>query len=107
VPKKPIWVSDYQNEVLRGYLGELLDSNDTPDNDKATLSEIYEQTLEEKSQVCACEVCESPDRNNIFAEGFCQECYEECREDACSHASLVIHNEQGETTCLQCGKENA
>lgn len=29
--------------------------------------------------VCACEVCESPDRNNIFAEGFCQECYEECR----------------------------
>jgi hypothetical protein len=46
VPKKPIWVSDYQNEVLRGYLGELLDSNDTPDNDKATLSEIYKQTLE-------------------------------------------------------------
>jgi hypothetical protein len=46
VPKKPIWVSDYQNEVLRGYLGELLDSNDTPDNDKATLSKIYEQTLE-------------------------------------------------------------
>jgi hypothetical protein len=82
VPKKPIWVSDYQNEVLRGYLGELLDSNDTPDNDKATLSEIYEQTLEEKSQVCACEVCESPDRNNIFAEGFCQECYEECREES-------------------------
>lgn len=46
MPKKPIWVSDYQNEVLRGYLGELLDSNDTPDNDKATLSKIYEQTLE-------------------------------------------------------------
>ena len=74
MPKKPIWVSDYQNEVLRGYLGELLDSNDTPDNDKATLSEIYEQTLEESN--------------------------------VCKHSSIVIHNEQGETTCLQCGQLN-
>ena len=32
--------------------------------------------------VCACEVCESPDKHNIFAEGFCQECYEECRGES-------------------------
>lgn len=72
--KTPIWVSDYQNEVLRGYLGELLDSPNTPDNDKAAISEIYEQTLKE---------------NN-----------------GCKHSSTVIHNDQGETTCLECGQVN-
>jgi hypothetical protein len=30
--------------------------------------------------------------------------YEE--EDECDHASVAIHNEQGETTCLQCGGQN-
>jgi len=30
---------------------------------------------------CACEYCESPDKHNIYAEGLCQECYEECREE--------------------------
>lgn len=38
--------------------------------------------MDTKSQVCACEYCESPDKHNIFAEGFCQECYEECREES-------------------------
>jgi hypothetical protein len=30
--------------------------------------------------ICICEACESPDKHNIYAEGYCQECYEECRE---------------------------
>ena len=38
--------------------------------------------MDTKNQVCACEYCESPDKHNIFAEGFCNECYEECREES-------------------------
>lgn len=50
--KKAIWVSDHENEVLRGYLAELMDSDDTPDNDKQTLSEVYKQTLDNKCDLC-------------------------------------------------------
>jgi hypothetical protein len=28
------------------------------------------------------------------------------KEDGCDHSSVVIANLLGETTCLQCGKEN-
>ena len=31
---------------------------------------------------CICEACESPDKHNIYADDYCQECYEECREES-------------------------
>jgi hypothetical protein len=36
--------------------------------------------FEEEQRVCKCEICQSPDKHNIFAEGFCKECFEECQE---------------------------
>jgi hypothetical protein len=30
---------------------------------------------------CQCEHCESPYKYNIYAEGFCEECYEECKDE--------------------------
>ena len=45
--KSPIWLDDFEKEVLRGYLGELLDSKEVPDSDIEALSSAYNQTLEE------------------------------------------------------------
>jgi hypothetical protein len=90
VPKKPIWVSDYQNEVLRGYLGELLDSNDTPDNDKATLSEIYKQTLGGESNFCPCGV--AIDSNTDLCDI--------CAGTLCSHKNPTTNYD-----CVMCIEE--
>jgi hypothetical protein len=46
--KSPIWLDDFEKEVLRGYLGELLDSKEVPDSDIEALSSAYNQTLEEQ-----------------------------------------------------------
>jgi hypothetical protein len=49
MPKKPIWLDDYQAEVLLGYVGELLDDKSkVPDNDREVLSAVYEQLIEEE-----------------------------------------------------------
>jgi hypothetical protein len=47
--KSPIWLDDFEKEVLRGYLGELLDSKEVPEADIEALSSAYNQTLEEQS----------------------------------------------------------
>lgn len=39
------------------------------------------------------------------AKQVCAEC--EGEATMCEHNSIIIHNEDGETTCLQCGEENA
>jgi hypothetical protein len=48
MPKTPIWLTDEEKEVLRGYLGELLDNNQTPDEDVSALFNAYKQTLEKE-----------------------------------------------------------
>ena len=51
---------------------------------------------------CACEYCESPDKHNIYAEGLCQECYEECREcDRCGYSPCA-----GDAIYPTCSPEN-
>jgi hypothetical protein len=46
MPKTAIWLTDFEKEVLRGYLGELLDNKETLDSDIEPLHNAYEQTLE-------------------------------------------------------------
>ncbi len=49
--KKPIWVNDYQAEVLLGYVGELLDDKSkVPDDDREVLSVVYRQLIEEEEE---------------------------------------------------------
>lgn len=49
MPKSPIWLTDFEKEVLRGYLGEILDSKQTPEPDVEPLHNAYKQTLEEEN----------------------------------------------------------
>ena len=42
----PIWVNDYEMEILCGYLGELLDRDLPPANRKA-FEKVYEQVIPE------------------------------------------------------------
>jgi hypothetical protein len=44
------------------------------------MDRIIDRLIKEGKFTCRCEACESPDKHNIYADGYCQECYEECRE---------------------------
>jgi len=49
MPKRPIWLDDYEMEILRGFLGELLDETENgelPDFAREVIHNAYEQTLE-------------------------------------------------------------
>lgn len=46
MPKKPIWLDDYEMEVLRAYLGEWLDNSQVPEFDLQVLQSAYNQTLD-------------------------------------------------------------
>jgi hypothetical protein len=46
--KSPIWLDDYEMEVLRGYLGELLDNKQVPEFDLRVIETAYNQTLDSK-----------------------------------------------------------
>jgi hypothetical protein len=49
MPKRAIWLDDYEMEVLRGYLGEILDETENgilPDLAREAIHNAYEQTLE-------------------------------------------------------------
>jgi hypothetical protein len=47
MPKKPIWLDDFEMEILRGYLAEILDNPETPKYDIEILNDAYRQTLRE------------------------------------------------------------
>jgi hypothetical protein len=47
MPKSPIWLTDEEMEILRGYLGEILDNSNIPSTDIEALGSAYKQTLEE------------------------------------------------------------
>jgi hypothetical protein len=49
MPKSPIWLTDSEMEILRGYLGEILDNSNTPSTDIEALGSAYKQTLEEEN----------------------------------------------------------
>lgn len=47
MPKTPIWLTDFEKEILRGYLGEILDDSQTPDSDIEALQNTYKQLEDE------------------------------------------------------------
>jgi hypothetical protein len=46
--KKPIYLNDIEMEIVRGYIAELLDNNQTPKINVEALESAYRQTLHEK-----------------------------------------------------------
>jgi hypothetical protein len=44
--KRPIWLDDMEMEIVRGYLAELLDNNQTPKINIEALESAYRQTLD-------------------------------------------------------------
>jgi hypothetical protein len=47
MPKSPIWLTDEEMEILRGYLGEILADNNLPLTNLEAINNAYNQTLEE------------------------------------------------------------
>ena len=51
--KVPIWLDEYEMEVLRGYLGEMLDETENgalPDYAREVIQSAYEQTLPKEDE---------------------------------------------------------
>jgi hypothetical protein len=52
--------------------------------DSEVLNQYYSDISDYENKgddYCKCEHCESPYKHNIYAEGFCEECYEECKDE--------------------------
>jgi hypothetical protein len=47
MPKQPIWIDDYEAEVLTGFVGELLDDKSgVPQAERDVFDKVYKRLLE-------------------------------------------------------------
>jgi hypothetical protein len=72
---------EIEAETLEQAQAIVIAGDFTEDHDPQYKDGRVDWNEEDLTQVCSCEYCESPDKHNIYDEGLCQECYEECREE--------------------------
>lgn len=113
-PKLLITLSGVQEDTLRGYLGALVADAETPLADIYVLGSILRLLDPNLGFDCEHERKGCPEHEGAWdCTPFCSTCegtQEYCptceNEVECDHNSTVIHNSQGETTCLVCGATN-